>query len=107
MARHSVIHAARERTQHVRPFTDRLPYAPLEPMPALKRGVYRHIRILYRAILGFNDNRCPLLASALTYTTLLSLVPLLALMFAMLKSFGVQNRLEPILIEKLDRKSVV
>jgi hypothetical protein len=74
MARHSVIHAARGRIQHVRTFNDKLLYGDLESMPALKRGFYRQIRILYRAILGFNDNRCPLLASALTYTTLLSLV---------------------------------
>ncbi len=105
MARRSVIHAARGRIQHVRTFSDNLLYADLEPMPALKRGVYRHIRILYRAFLGFNENRCPLLASALTYTTLLSLVPLLALMFATLKGFGVQNRIEPILIDKLSAGS--
>jgi len=40
-------------------------------------------------------------ASALTYSTLLSLVPLLALMFAVLKGFGVQRRLEPLLLEHL------
>ncbi len=40
-------------------------------------------------------------ASALTYSTLLSLVPLLALMFAVLKGFGVQRRLEPLLLQHL------
>ncbi|HSH69290.1 MAG TPA: YihY/virulence factor BrkB family protein [Deferrisomatales bacterium] len=40
-------------------------------------------------------------ASALTYSTLLSLVPLLALMFSVLKGFGVQRRLEPLLLERL------
>jgi membrane protein len=40
-------------------------------------------------------------ASALTFTTLLSLVPLLALMFAVLKGFGVQNELEPLLLKQL------
>lgn len=40
-------------------------------------------------------------ASALTFTTLLSLVPLLALMFSVLKGFGVQNQLEPVLLEHL------
>ncbi|RME40619.1 MAG: YihY/virulence factor BrkB family protein, partial [Deltaproteobacteria bacterium] len=36
-----------------------------------------------------------------TYTSLLSFVPLLALMFAVLKGLGVQNRLEPLLLEHI------
>ncbi len=44
---------------------------------------------------------CMLRASALTYTTLLSIVPLLALMFSLLKGLGVQNVLEPFLINNL------
>ena len=74
-------------------------------LPRIKRSLYRHGRILYRAVKGFMDNRCPLQASALTYTTLLSLVPLLALMFSILKGLGVQNRLEPLLLEKLSAGS--
>lgn len=49
----------------------------------------------------FNADQCLLRASALTFTTLLSLVPLLALMFAVLKGFGVQNVLEPLLLQHL------
>jgi membrane protein len=49
----------------------------------------------------FWDDGCLLHASALTYTTLLSLVPLLALMFAVLKGLGVQRRLEPLLLSRL------
>lgn len=49
----------------------------------------------------FDSDRGFLRASALTYTTLLSLVPLLALMFAVLKGLGVQERLEPLLLEHL------
>jgi len=40
-------------------------------------------------------------ASALAYTSLLSLVPLLALMFAVLKGLGAQERLEPLLLSRL------
>jgi membrane protein len=91
--------------QRLTSFREELLRADLTEMSAAKRGLYRHIRILYRAVTGFFDNRCPLLASALTYTTLLSLVPLLALMFAVLKGFGVQNRLEPILLDKMSAGS--
>lgn len=48
----------------------------------------------------YNDN-CLLHASALAYVSLLSLVPLFALMFAVLKGLGVQHRLEPLLLSRL------
>src|SRR5207244_3860598 len=38
-------------------------------------------------------------AMGLTYSTLLSLVPFLAVMFSVLKAFGVQNGLEPFLAQ--------
>jgi membrane protein len=49
----------------------------------------------------FIADNCLLRASALTFTTLLSVVPLLALMFSVLKGFGVQNTLEPLLLNNL------
>jgi membrane protein len=49
----------------------------------------------------FVADRCMLRASALTYTSLLSIVPLLALMFSVLKGFGVQNSLEPLILQRI------
>src|SRR5215468_6590763 len=40
-------------------------------------------------------------AMSLTYSTLLSLVPFLAVMFSVLKAFEVQNALEPFLVQML------
>jgi membrane protein len=40
-------------------------------------------------------------ASALAFTTILSLVPFLALTFSVLKGFGVQHRVEPLVMEQL------
>lgn len=77
----------------------------LAGLSRIRRLLYHGLRILNLVVKGFIDNRCLLLASALTYTSLLSLVPLLALMFSILKGFGVQNRLEPILLEKLSAGS--
>jgi membrane protein len=60
---------------------------------------------LYRAILVVNtryrDDVLSLQAMSLTYSTLLSLVPFLAVMFSVLKAFGVQNALEPFLAQML------
>ncbi len=104
MARPAIDYA-RGKIHHIRTFREELLEIDLAEIAAPKRGLYRHVRIFYRAVAGFIENRCPLLASALTYTTLLSLVPLLALMFAILKGFGVQNLLEPVLIDKLSAGS--
>ncbi len=59
------------------------------------------LRILIIVVRDFNRDKCMLRASALTYATLLSIVPLLAFAFAILKGFGVQNQIEPLLIENL------
>src|SRR4029453_9179936 len=60
---------------------------------------------LYRAILVVNtryrDDVLSLQAMSLTYSTLLSLVPFLAVMFSGLKAFGVQTALDPFLAQML------
>lgn len=63
-------------------------------------GVYL-AQILGTAARGFVRDRCILQASALTYSTLLAIVPLLALMFSVLKGLGVQKTLEPLIIKNL------
>jgi membrane protein len=54
-----------------------------------------------RVVRDFVADRCMLRASALTYTSLLSFIPLLALMFSVLKGLGVQNKLEPLILEHI------
>jgi len=66
-----------------------------------RRFLLNQGQILILVVRGFFADGCMLRASALTFTTLLSLVPLLALMFSVLKGFGVQNELEPLLLKQL------
>ncbi len=61
----------------------------------------RQAQIFWLVLRDFKTDNCMLRASALTYATLLSIVPLLALMFSLLKGLGVQNVLEPFLINNL------
>jgi membrane protein len=49
----------------------------------------------------YQDDALSLQAMSLTYTTLLSLIPFLAVTFSVLKAFGVQNLIEPLLAEML------
>ena len=59
-------------------------------------------RLLYGIVRKFADGQLNRQASSLAYTTLLSLVPLLAVTFSVLKGFGVQNQLEPLLMGYLE-----
>jgi len=59
------------------------------------------IQILAVSARNFLKDKLLLRSSALSFTTILSLVPLLAIAFAILKGFGVQNRVEPFIIKQL------
>ncbi len=48
-----------------------------------------------------DTDQASLHAMSLTYTTILSMVPLLAVTFSMLKAFGVQGQIEPLLAQSL------
>lgn len=58
-------------------------------------------KIFFIAVKGFNKDKIQLRASALSYYTLLSLVPLLAMVFAVAQGFGMKDRLNSIITEKL------
>ncbi len=62
-------------------------------LPRLKRIGYSLLRMLIIAVRGFNEDRCTLQASALTYITLVSLVPILAITLAFCKGIGLQRKL--------------
>ena len=47
------------------------------------------------------EGQLTLRAMSLVYTTILSLVPLLAISFSILKGFGVHNQVEPMLLNLL------
>jgi len=63
----------------------------------LKGRFFSVLRLIYSISASFNTHQGLLRASALTYTTVLSLVPFLAIAFSVLKGLGAQNTLEPIL----------
>ncbi len=54
----------------------------------------RQLRIILISIKGFKDHRIQLRASALTYYSLLSIVPVAAMVFGIAKGFGFDRRLE-------------
>lgn len=75
------------------------------PRPAALRGWggagLRLQRILTAAVTEFLKDQCLLRASALTFYTLLSVVPVLAVIFAIAKGFGLEKHLERELMEQM------
>jgi membrane protein len=59
-------------------------------------------RVLARVIDDIARGDLQLYAMSLVYTTLLSIVPVLAVAFSVLKGFGVHNQLEPALLQFLE-----
>lgn len=62
----------------------------------------RLLRALYATIIEANNGYLTLHAKGLVYTTLVSLVPILAISFALLQYFGVHNQVEPFLQNTLE-----
>jgi membrane protein len=60
----------------------------------------RQGRILFIAARGFNQDKIQLRASALSFYTLLSIVPILAMVFGISQGFGLEEYLKNILTEK-------
>jgi membrane protein len=61
----------------------------------------RCLQVTLLATRNFLNDHCMLRASALAFTSILSLVPFLALTFSVLKGFGIQHRVEPLVMAQL------
>jgi membrane protein len=68
---------------------------------ALRRRLVLTLRTVYAVGRDLGEGQLTLRAMSLVYTTLLSLVPLLALSFSVLKGFGVHNQVRPALLALL------
>ncbi len=68
-----------------------------EALPPLAAHAVRAVRIVFVLARDLASGELNLHAMSLVYTTLLSMVPLLALSFSVLKAFGVHNEVEPLL----------
>ena len=74
----------------------------LDSLPKLQAESIKLLRIFQAVIRDLSGGLPTLRAMSLVYTTLLSLVPLLAVSFSVLKGFGVHNQIEPALLHILE-----
>ncbi|MCK4629351.1 MAG: YihY/virulence factor BrkB family protein [Sedimentisphaerales bacterium] len=67
----------------------------------------RQFRIFVLSLRGFDEDRCSLRASALTFYSLLSIVPVVAMFFGIAKGFGFEQRVQEELLEKFQGQKEV
>lgn len=66
----------------------------VDPKKPVRSFFLRAFRVLYSAAVGFELDQCSLKASALTFYTLLSMVPVLAVAFGIAKGLGFEEPLQ-------------
>ena len=71
--------------ERARQFLEDLPMEGVSPGPVVQK-LREAVQFLWLVWRGFSQNRCPVRAAALSYTTLLALVPLLAVVLSISKS---------------------
>ena len=72
-----------------------------DDIPLWRRKLIVALRITHLLIRDLMGGMITLRAMGLVYTTILALVPLLAVSFSILKGFGVHNQIEPMLLNLL------
>lgn len=77
----------------IKNLNDLIWHTPLSNLTKRKTFLLKQFRILYIAIKGFVKDRVQTQASALTLNTLLSIIPLAAIVFAIAKGFGLEQNL--------------
>lgn len=73
----------------------------LEEYPPKMKFLFKYLRIIVLSLRGLIENKVTVRASALTYYTLMSIVPVLAMAFGIAKGFGADKYLEQELKEGL------
>ena len=89
-------------TKYIRFFTHDIWELEISTLSRASRFLVRVGKVIYMVIRGFLKDSCPLRSSALTYASLLSIVPLLAFSFAMARAFGMDiTPLKAFLVENV------
>ncbi|MBW1802414.1 MAG: YihY/virulence factor BrkB family protein [Deltaproteobacteria bacterium] len=71
-------------------------------LPQSKWFLVRFLRVVLLTVRGINEDRCQLRASALTFYSLLSIVPVVAMVFGVAKGFGFEKTIEAFFYEKFE-----
>ncbi|MFA6164079.1 MAG: YihY/virulence factor BrkB family protein [Methylobacter sp.] len=78
-----------------------------QSLPLFKAIIIKSLKIILLSVQGFSRDLCPLRASALTLYSLLSIVPVIAMLFGIAKGFGFEKMLEQRLIEQAPEQNTL
>jgi len=79
----------------------------LKDLPRKQSFLIKQLRIFLLSARGFAEDKCQLRASALTFYSLISVVPVAAMAFGIAKGFGFEKRLERQLLEQFQGQEEV
>ena len=86
--------------EKIKKLNDYIWHTPLSELSSRRLLLIKQVRIVILAGRGFFNDMVQLRASALTFYSLLSLIPLVAIAFAIAKGFGLDQTLEQLILEK-------
>jgi membrane protein len=86
---------------------DAIWHAPLAEISKGKSFLLKQLRIIVLAARGFSNDKVNMRASALTFYSLLSVIPVAAIAFAIAKGFGLDENLKALIIQKFQSEQMV
>lgn len=84
----------------IKRINDTIWHTPLSEISKGKTFVIKQLRIVIIAARGFSNDKVNLRASALTFYTLLSIIPVIAIAFAIAKGFGLDQNLKNLITDE-------
>jgi membrane protein len=91
----------------IKRFNNMIWHTPLSEISRGKTFLFKQIRIILLAARGFSNDKVQLRASALTFYTLLSVIPVAAIAFAIAKGFGLDQNLEQLISKNFQTQQEV
>lgn len=85
----------------VKKLNDAIWHTPLSEISKGKIFIFKQLRIIILAIRGFSNDKVQLRASSLTFYSMLSVIPVAAIAFAIAKGFGYEQKLRDLITLKL------
>ena len=79
----------------------------LKDLPRKQSFLVKQLRVFLLSVRGFDEDKCQLRASALTFYSLISIVPVVAMAFGIAKGFGFDRHLEQQLLDQFQGQEEV
>lgn len=91
----------------IKRINDAIWHTPLSEISKGKTFILKQLRIFLLAAKGFTNDKVSLRASALTFYSLLSVIPVAAIAFAIAKGFGLEANLKELIFQKFQSQEQV